>query len=426
MKGLLFTYALTYGGAVASLVNPWYGLLIYICFAIIKPDYLWYWSVPAGNYSRIIAIALLAGWALGGFGNFRFGRAQGMVKALVGFLVWSMLSAVLAADQRTGLAFVENMSKIVLPVVVGASLIDSVKQLKQLVWTIVLSQGYVAYDLNRSYYDGFNRMHQEGFGNMDNNCVAIAMVAATGLSFCLGLTERRQWLRLVAFAASGLMAHSVMFAFSRGGMLGLIITGFVIAVLMPKEPKHYAMFLAALLLAIRLAGPQVLERFGSTFADSHDRDESAQSRIDMWGHCLKIMEQEPLLGVGPDHFPLVATRFNLPFGKEAHSLWLQIGAELGIPGVMFLIVYYVLCLRRLWPIENARYGIDPWLPTAARMVIASLVGFSVSAQFVSLEGLELPYYVALLGAGTVKLAGVPVRSWRHGPCGYPELAGSFA
>ena len=46
MKGLLFTYLLTYGGAVVSLFRPFHGLLIYICFAIIKPEALWYWSVP--------------------------------------------------------------------------------------------------------------------------------------------------------------------------------------------------------------------------------------------------------------------------------------------------------------------------------------------------------------------------------------------
>ena len=38
MKGLLFTYALTYGGAVVSLFNPFYGLLIYVCFAIMRPE----------------------------------------------------------------------------------------------------------------------------------------------------------------------------------------------------------------------------------------------------------------------------------------------------------------------------------------------------------------------------------------------------
>src|SRR5688500_10026889 len=106
MKGLIFTYALTYGGAVVSLFNPWYGLLIYICFAIIKPEALWHWSVPAGNYSRIVAIALLIGWANSGFGNWNFGRSKGVVTALLGFLGWSVLSAAFARYPGTGWPFV--------------------------------------------------------------------------------------------------------------------------------------------------------------------------------------------------------------------------------------------------------------------------------------------------------------------------------
>src|SRR5579862_7203258 len=93
MKGLLFTYLMTYGGAAAALFNPYFALLIYICFAIIKPEDLWYWSVPQGNYSRIVAIGMLAGWAIHGFGSWRFGRAGVIVAAAVAYLCWYGLSA---------------------------------------------------------------------------------------------------------------------------------------------------------------------------------------------------------------------------------------------------------------------------------------------------------------------------------------------
>ena len=70
MKSLIFVYLLTYGGAAAALLNPLVGLYIYILFAILKPESLWYFSVPAGgHYSRIVAIAMLVGWAWQGFGN---------------------------------------------------------------------------------------------------------------------------------------------------------------------------------------------------------------------------------------------------------------------------------------------------------------------------------------------------------------------
>ena len=62
MKGLIFTFLMTLGGSFAALWNPYIGFLVYVCFAILKPESLWDYSVPAGgNYSRIVAIALLLG-----------------------------------------------------------------------------------------------------------------------------------------------------------------------------------------------------------------------------------------------------------------------------------------------------------------------------------------------------------------------------
>src|SRR5437763_1136445 len=80
--GLVFTYLMTYGGSAAALFNPYVGLLIYICFAIIRPEDLWYWSVPQGNYSRIIAASLLVGWVARGRGAGRVhGAGRGPVVA---------------------------------------------------------------------------------------------------------------------------------------------------------------------------------------------------------------------------------------------------------------------------------------------------------------------------------------------------------
>src|SRR6478672_11385456 len=118
MKGLLFTYALTYGGAAASLFNPFIGLLVYICFAIIKPESLWHWSVPAGNYSRIIAISLFVGWALNGFGNWNVGRARAVMWALLGYMGWMVLSAAQAYNSEVAWDATEAAAKIVLPFIV--------------------------------------------------------------------------------------------------------------------------------------------------------------------------------------------------------------------------------------------------------------------------------------------------------------------
>jgi probable O-glycosylation ligase (exosortase A-associated) len=403
MKGALFTYVLAYGGAAVSLVNPFVGLLIYVCFGILKPDLLWAWSLPGdGHFSRIVAIALLLGWGFKGFGRWELGKAKGIVLAFVGFWFWAIISAANAPDHEAAWTFVEGMAKLLLPFLAGITLIDSVKKLKQLAWVLLLSQGYLALHFNVSYYQGFNIVTLLGFGG-DNNTIAIGMVTAAGLAFFLGLAADRPWHKAVAFTVLLLIVNVVFFSFSRGGMLALLTLGVVVFMLIPKRVTHHIVFALAVLLALRLAGPEVRDRFATAFVSEENRDYSAQSRVELWGVCWDMMLNHPILGVGPDHFPLRVHQYGWRAGKEAHTLWLQTGAELGFPGLLFLTLFYGLGVIRLVPLVRARSRIDPFLAHMAAMVIASLTGFALSVQFVSAEGLELPYYVALIAAGVLKL-----------------------
>jgi O-antigen ligase len=408
MKGLVFTYVLTYGGAVASLFNPFVGLLIYVCFAIIKPESLWYWSVPLGGYSRTVAVGLVVGWALRGFGDWRFGRARAVVAALLGFMGWSVIGYALAPDKGEAWIFVESLAKIVLPFLVGITTIRSVRQLKQLAWVIVLSQGYVAYELNMSYLGGFNRLQEVGFGFMDNNCYAIGLVTATGLAFFLGLDEPVWWRKALALTSALLIGHTVLLSFSRGAMMAAIVMAFTAFCLIPKRPKHYAAFAVAVLLGLRLAGPQVQERFASIYSGDEAKDSTGGRRLDLWKACLDCMAKSPVTGLGPNHWPLTAPEYGFARGKSGHSTWMQTGAEMGVPGLALLASFYGLCVVRLWPLRLESVPVaDPWFREAARMVIAALVAFAVAAQFVTLHGLELPYYTCLIGAGALKLDSPP-------------------
>ena len=235
MKGLLFTYLLTYGGAVCFVVHPFYGLLIYVCFAIIRPESLWHWSVPAGNYSRIIAIALLVGWALHGFGNWQLGRAKPVMIAFVGFWLWAALSHLCSAAIDIAWSFLEGTRQDRFAVRRRLHADRFAAELKQLAWIIVLSQGYVALEMNMSYFSGFNRLQFVGFGGMDNN--------SSPSPWSLGPVWRFPWAwarRRLEEAAClrlcGLDGPCIMFSFSRGGMLGADHRGSRQLLLMPKSP----------------------------------------------------------------------------------------------------------------------------------------------------------------------------------------------
>jgi hypothetical protein len=79
-------------------------------------------------------------------------------------------------------------------------------------------------------------------------------------------------------------------------------------------------------------------------------------------------------------------------------------AELGIPGVCFLMAFYLLCLWRLLPAALGRRGSPEWLRPYAQMVVASIPCFMLEQCFGTFIGMEIPYYVAMLGAGGLKLA----------------------
>src|SRR5207249_4319820 len=113
--------------------------LIYFCFAIVKPEAMWEWSVQAGNYSRIVAISTLIGWALQGFGSWKLNRGTLPVYSLLAFFGWSIVCAGMAPNGEAAWGYVDSLSKIILPFLVGITLVKSREQFKQVAWVLVLS-----------------------------------------------------------------------------------------------------------------------------------------------------------------------------------------------------------------------------------------------------------------------------------------------
>lgn len=405
MKGLLFVYLLTYGGAAAALVRPYVGLLIYICFAILRPEALWFWCVEPGNYSRIVALAVIGAWLLHGMGSWKLNRSTAITFALLFYLGWTTLRAFGAPNQEKAWYTVETLSKIIIPFIVGITLINSVDKLKQLAWVLLLSTGYLSQELISSYLAGYN-LAEDDFSGQGRAVLGAGLVCCVWLAYFIAMDGRIVWWqRLIAAVCGLLIGNTICITFSRGAMLGVLVSGVVVFFLMKKTSRHYLGFGVAAIIAAVLAGPQVRDRFSTIFASKQERDASAESRIELWGNCLTLIREEPLMGIGPGHFILASQRFGWQRPKEAHSTWLQTGAELGIPGVLALFGFHGLTLYRLLQLVRAREKIiDPWCQTLSYAVVAGLIGFMVSSLFVTLYELETPYYLVLLGAGILKVS----------------------
>jgi probable O-glycosylation ligase (exosortase A-associated) len=422
MLGLLATYLVVLTGALVAFRKPVYGLLIYVGLSVLRPEALWGWAGDLQNQSRIVGIPVLIGWAYQGFGSWQFGRARAIVISVLLYFLWLLLSAMQAFDPAVSWKVIVEFSKTLLPFLVGVTLIKTEKEARQLLWVIVIAQGYVCLDMNRMYLEqGYNRPFAEGFGGMDNNSFAISVLTTTGGAFGLALSAKTYRSKAIATGAMLLMLHTILLTFSRGAFVSLLAVAVAAIVLMPKRPKYFGAIFVVALIAFRLTGPELSERLATTFAPREERDGSAESRLDLWKDTITVISEEPILGVGPLNWPLVADRFGWPKGKEAHSVWMQTAAELGVPGVTFLILFYGFAVKRLWSVAWARDNTDPQEKVFAVGLILSLIGFVVSAQFVSLQGLEIPFYITMISAIVLKCrslresapavpAGMPVRT----------------
>ena len=403
MKGLIFTWLLTLLGVSSSFINPYYGFLVYVALAILRPDALWSSHISGGKFSLIVAAAMLLNWLVRCCGNWDLGPARRVVLLFLSYWLWSVFLAFQADSPAHAWFYVEQQAKILLPFLVGITAVKTTLDLRKLAWVIVVCQGYVAMELNRWYLSGYNYLWEIGFGSLDNNSMAIGLVTALGVAFFLFFYETSYLRRAIIAGCAAFIGHAILFSFSRGAMLATVVFAGVSFFIIRKTTLHYLVFACGLVMAMFLAGPQVRERFFDTFASNDGgREASAQSRLDLWRDCATLLAEDPIMGCGPDHWPLHAHEFGWPAGKEAHSLWVQTAVELGIPGILMYMGFFVVVIWRCWLLlQRTKHEPDPWFADSARMAIASLISFMVAAQFVSLEALEIPYYVALLGAGSL-------------------------
>ena len=137
--------------------------------------------------------------------------------------------------------------------------------------------------------------------------------------------------------------------------------------------KYLASYMALffLLFSIALpifASPQFLVSkgdlgiLGNRFRSIVDAGETSnRRRIEIWTASLRSMVRKPFLGVGIGNFPVVVGEplQKADAGGTAHNVYLNIGAEMGIPALLAALYFLFLLLKKTY--ENFRRSQDNFL-----------------------------------------------------------------
>ena len=218
--------------------------------------------------------------------------------------------------------------------------------------------------------------------------VYLIIVLPVSIYSLFELKEKKQ--RVIAAVCVLLIFGGIAATYSRGAYLAVI----VMLVVMMFLGKKQAAGIAALFAGILLMLPQsVYQRLFAIL----DLDVSTVTRLAIWGGCLNIFIEHPILGVGAgteNVTTLLQTRFGIN-QPHAHSLYFELLVEGGLVSILFfaivlgLLVYDIFFLLRSgkrWYKMGIAY-------------LSSLMGFLVFSVFeFSLQTpKELQFFMLYLG-----------------------------
>jgi O-antigen ligase len=204
-------------------------------------------------------------------------------------------------------------------------------------------------------------LHAEGIGNGGlmrlGGTVGSSNFAAAYLSISIAsaasalFTDLGKIYKWPAIAVLGLGSVALVLTFSRGGWMALALSLLLICGIAWKRRGFSLKAPIAIVVILSLLYIPFHEVISERlFGD--DRG-SAESRIPLMNLALRIIEDNPLLGVGANNFTVAMDRyltseFRQGFLFAVHNKYLLVLAETGIGGLLALLAFLVGTIRKAW------------------------------------------------------------------------------
>lgn len=271
---------------------------------------------------------------------------------------------------------------------VTAVVIDSRERLR---WTLYVAIGalafaslYVIREWQKYHvlYPGFRPGWEVG----DPNYYTLSALLVLAPAIYLFRTRRSLWAGIYCLICMALTLVGVALAASRGGLLGLG-AAFLFVVWRSERRFRNMIALAVCVLPLLVISPSSpLQRF---LHPSYGDVEGETTRLELWRAGLRMVEEHPLTGIGAGNFKYVVTRYETQendLQKIAHNTYIEVAAELGLPGLAIFLTILYLPLRYLGQARRmAQARGDEWLASAATGIHAGLIGCAVAMIFLSAE-----------------------------------------
>jgi probable O-glycosylation ligase (exosortase A-associated) len=390
-------------GGTVVLLEPLLGVLGYVVLAFLRPQEV-FWGLGAERLSLLVSVSALGATLLHFARRPRLDFVPRLSNALLLVLWLSIwLSTQFGKFATPQPIWMDYYTKVFLIYFAVIAVVDTVRRLEVLAVTLALSLGYLCWWANEMYFfNGWHTVNGPGHpGDTFYDHNDFAMVLAMTIPF-LWFMRRFAGKRIVEWFFLGIVplaAHGVIVTYSRGGFLGMSAVLIFCAIRERTRWLGHLLIVGGITCFLMFTGDDYRNRLG-TIVDFNE-DTSAQSRFGAWEAGKAMVMDNPIFGVGLKSYLRAFSYYSSASEFVAHSSWVQLSAECGLPALASwagLMVATVLCLTRtlrrasrLPPAERER------VVALANAVGGSLLAYFICGLFLSAEDLEFFYFLVAMG-----------------------------
>ncbi|MFL6259337.1 MAG: putative O-glycosylation ligase, exosortase A system-associated [Thermoanaerobaculia bacterium] len=404
----LIVIGIVFASLPVIVFRPYFGLLVYGWLAYMRPQDMAWGASRVLPLSQIVAVGLAVGLVIA-LGRERWLTLKVQTVLLLLLAGWISITVVTAVlPDVSGEMYGYYWKAIAISVITTGLVIDR-RRFRVLVMLIAFSIGFLGAKRGflglltggARYYDG-----PGGFMS-DNNSFAMVLNMILPLLAAIILTEKQRYLKIAAWVVAALCVATILFTFSRGGLLTLA----AVLPLLIWRSRHRVAVALAVVLGLAAFHAWTSDRFTQDYVEraqtisDYQEDRSAMGRLNAWKTSWGVFLDYPVLGVGPNNLEVVYRTYS-PEPERfrvSHNAFLQILCECGLPA---LLLFLAAIGSALWSLRRTQREAarDSWVEVYARMLQLSILAYLIGSMFLSTAYSELLYQLVAMSVSLAVIA----------------------
>lgn len=410
-------------GLVLLTLNPLIGVHAFLMFSYVE------YAIPEKeglSGMKLIGAFILAGWMITVVIRRRLNlKINGLLLVTVLFVAWCGISSIYAISTEAAFSRLLTFMQLLAATLMFYSVVDTVPKLRGVFWAMVIWTTLSTIIALVMYAVGITPVAVGFVGN--RNLLAIFIIIAIVCAYLLyQVTEIRAG-RLTLVVSLPVLFLGLALTLSR---TGLIVLGMGLIVVWYRVLREQGFLLLSgsvtVLCIIMLMLPDAFWHRAGTIVPSVERQEGTfGTRVQLWRIGLRMVEDRPVMGVGPGNFMPAFPRYARgPLLRKplvAHNSYVSVAAEEGIPGLILFVLMNALALsyaRRTIRIATAAGSRDlRILAVTVEVIMLVVLGVAITT---SAEHLKYNWIVLGVTMSMMRMAEQLAREHRTGTI----LAGS--